>query len=187
MNTMDSRRFNSLMPRLNEEWAANVLNMSRNKGNGPDLIDDEKIVEVKFTLYPNKKDYKKWNILEHQMHYPENTEKIGFWGAGIYSLSKPISEIRGISLSELEKLVISRTIQIIPWEWAEQFSPHETRGKTEKTQWEWTFRYTKGKFLPKVVEELSVDGGIIYFSEGVNPELFKKQYNQIKEENNYPF
>ena len=53
---MDERKFNSLMPRINEKWAAEVLNMKLNEGIGPDLTDDNKAVEIKFKIqYSNGK------------------------------------------------------------------------------------------------------------------------------------
>jgi len=124
---MNPRYFNSIMPRVHEEWVANVLKMEWNRGNGPDLIDEKKIVEVKSCLFPNKKNYMKWNILEHQMNYPEIENKPGFWAAMNYSISKPVSQINVKNRFELEKLVLERTLHILPWAWARQFKPHETQ------------------------------------------------------------
>jgi hypothetical protein len=39
---MKERTFNSLMPKINEIWSANVLNMNINPNKGPDLIDKDK-------------------------------------------------------------------------------------------------------------------------------------------------
>ncbi|MDA3836140.1 MAG: hypothetical protein PF542_00805 [Nanoarchaeota archaeon] len=52
---MDSRYFNSLTPILHEKWAADKLGMTHNLKNGPDLIAEDKISEVKFTKFPNQK------------------------------------------------------------------------------------------------------------------------------------
>lgn len=171
---MDSRRFNSLMPRLNEQWSAKVLHMQRNEGNGPDLHDNEKIVEVKFCLYPNPKNYKKWNLIKHQENYPKREGKIGFIGLGIYSLEIPVSQIRTKELTRLESLVNQREIQIVPYEWMKQFERHETKGETHLSKWAWTFRYMKGNKLPKIAKTISVEGGLVHLSEGIDPKYFEK-------------
>ncbi|MBS3093665.1 hypothetical protein J4456_03755 [Candidatus Pacearchaeota archaeon] len=53
---MKSREFNSLMPKVNHAWASDVLNVSLNSGLGPDLFDEGKFVELKFSLI-NPKPY----------------------------------------------------------------------------------------------------------------------------------
>jgi len=52
---MEPRKFNSIMPYYNHKWAAEVLGMELNEEIGPDLIDDYKFLELKFTLVNPKK------------------------------------------------------------------------------------------------------------------------------------
>lgn len=174
---MDSRYFNSIMPKVNETWAAKVLKMKLNLHNGPDLIDDLKIAEVKSCLFPNKGNYSKWNILEHQTEYPKIEKKEGFWIAINYYLEKPVSKIKTINRIDLEKLVNNRTMYVLPWTWIEQFPPHETSGETKLSKWKWTFRYSNGNHLPKEIEELKVEKGIIKFLEGTNLKYFDNVIN----------
>ena len=46
---MNERKFNSIMGQVNNGWGANVLGMAPNS-NGPDAIDNSKVVELKHCL-----------------------------------------------------------------------------------------------------------------------------------------
>ena len=79
---MDARIFNSkIMPLVNGNWSAKVLGMELNPNGGPDLVDDSKVIEIKFRLVGKKcgaESYPlSWNVEEHQMEYNEGTD--GFW------------------------------------------------------------------------------------------------------------
>ena len=169
---MDSRYFNSIMPKYNENWAAKVLKMKLNAHNGADLIDNKKIVEIKFTKKFNSKNYYKWTVIEYQMDYPKNKNKPGFWGMGFYDLNTPISEIK--NSNNLEKFVNSRELIIVDWNWMNQFKPHFTSGNSELTKWEYTLRYPKFSKLPEIQKSLNVEGGKIFFAKNVNMEYYEK-------------
>ena len=119
-----ARYFNSIMPKLNHEWASRALDISVNTGKGPDLINDKKFVELKFATFPNAKDYVKWTVLEYQLAYQEqNPDKTGFWGLGIYSIIQLPSTIRKAVLKnnkKLEGLIGDREIFILDWDWMNQ-------------------------------------------------------------------
>jgi len=64
---MKGRKFNNVMPEVNEIWAAKVLGMEVNN-KGIDLISNQCIVEIKFCLNNGKNDYPlSWTVLEYQM------------------------------------------------------------------------------------------------------------------------
>ena len=167
---MKSRKFNSIMPVVNEKWVASVLNMERNPHNGADLVDEKKLLEVKFKLifpeYPQS-----WTVQEHQLDY--NNGKPCYWGLGTYLLDRPVSKIRTINHEKLEEMVKERTLYIVSWDWMNQYSPHETRGRTEITEWEYTFRYPKLKDLPTTASTHKVKKGLILLTDGVPEEDFK--------------
>jgi hypothetical protein len=161
---MKTRQFNSIMHFLHEKWAAEVLGMKVNAGDGPDLISEDKIMEVKFTLGRD------WTVLEHQMNY--NNGKVGYWGLGIYSLREDIDRIKIVSSAKLEKLVEKRQLFIVPWEWMYQFPPHYTKGKTKNSEWENTLRYPKLKNLPQTIATYELKKGLVYLTEGVSFDAF---------------
>ena len=100
---MKARIFNSVMPRLNEIWAGQVLGMEVNFQKGPDLIDDLKVVELKFCLTGKvcgaEKYPKDWTVLEYQMGY--NEKILAFWGLGLYEIKRPVSEIKSEDIENL--------------------------------------------------------------------------------------
>ncbi len=69
---MDNRKFNGIMPEINETWGAQVLGMERINLKGPDLMGNNCFVEVKFNLIDAKKRYPQmWKVLEYRMDYPD--------------------------------------------------------------------------------------------------------------------
>ena len=109
-----ARYFNSIMPGVNHKWAAKALNMQINPDAGPDLIDSNKIVEIKFAVTPNQRNYIKWTVLEHQLNYEtKHPNKKAFWGLGTYHIKQPPSTIKTKDPKELESLVISRELFIV--------------------------------------------------------------------------
>ena len=159
------------MPIVNESWCSKVLNIQLNPGNGADLIDDQKIIEVKFALTPNKKNYTSWKILEHQVNYQkENAQR--FWALGTYTLNKPIFQIKTKDFEKLEKLVLHRELFIVNWDWISQFTPSYTNGKTDISKWENTFRYAKKNKLPKTIQTYSVHKGIVNLTQETQKQYF---------------
>lgn len=172
---MKARKFNSIMPRVNEVWAAKVLNMELNGTFGPDLVDDKKIVEVKFFLVDLEEKYSKaWTVLEHQMNYGSN--KQAFWALGSYRLSSPVSSIRTGSIDSLENLVQERELYIVSWNWMNQYIPSNTRGRTERSAWENTFRYPKLRDVPPVRKTFSVEKGKVHLTDDAQETLFNINY-----------
>ncbi|MDA3836139.1 MAG: hypothetical protein PF542_00800 [Nanoarchaeota archaeon] len=111
--------------------------------------------------------------LEYQIKYPETYQKPGFWAAGLYKLSTPIENIDTKDLDQIEKLMISRELYLINWDWIYQFPPSLSKGTNGNSEWDNMIRYPKFNRLPKTTEEIKVDGGIIRLTEGVNPDYFK--------------
>lgn len=172
---MNNRHFNSMMHFFNERWAAQALGMQVNSHKGPDLIDDKKIIELKFkVVYPDEYMHISWRVLEYQMDYDKNQGKReAYWGLGTYLLAKPISEIRLRDMRAIEALVIGRNITIAPWQWMEQFQPYHQKGRTSRSNWDNTIRFPKGRLLPNVIETYLVEGGEINLSEGVDSSAFR--------------
>jgi len=173
---MDSRTFNSVAPILHERWTADKLGMICNPNNGPDLISNDKIVEVKFTKFPNQRNYYKWMTLEHQMDYPENYGLPGFWAAGLYTLSTGIENINTKDLNEIEKLVLNRELYVMNWDWIYEFNPSLSKGSTKNSNWNNMIRYAKFNRLPETTKEVKVEGGIVRLTEGVDPSYFEKLF-----------
>jgi hypothetical protein len=175
---MKPRFFNSIMPRVNHQWAAKVLDMRVNPHKGPDLIDENKFVEIKFRLFPNSKNYVKWTILEYQMNYPING-KTPYWGLGTYQLKKPVSEIKTKNELELENLVISRQLYIVEWDWMNQFESYHNQGQTKISSWNHSLRNAKLKKLPEIIQTYNVEKGIVYLTEGVLEKDFQIKIKEM--------
>lgn len=176
---MECRKFNSIMPIVNEIWASKVLNMELNLGKGPDLFDDKKFVEVKFSLINPKQgegNYpKSWTVQNHQPKYskdPRYIEKEGFWGLGLYELDRSVRDIKTTDRQELEQMVLSRELTVIKWDWMKQFPVHRVNGKTKRSEWENYFRYPKASKIPEISHKYNLEKGIVYFTAGVNPGMF---------------
>ena len=169
---MEARTFNSVMGRVNEEWTAKVLGMKTNPSFGPDLIGDDKVVEVKFNLVnPSKYSHRSWRVLEHEMNYANNRVE-GYWALGFYSLDRLISKIQSKNKVQLEKRVLSREMYIVVWDWMNQFNSYHHQGKTDISEWDHYIRFPKFSKLPKVIESKEVTKGAIHFTEGVNSKRF---------------
>jgi hypothetical protein len=180
-----ARKFNaSQMPRVNQAWAARVLNMDENPdyNNGPDLIDEDKFVEVKFTLSnPRKKNRKRnysksWTVLEPQTKYQRAQKKKGFWGLGLYELDRNVDDIETDNLEELESMVLSRKLYIITWKWIYRFPLHHTSGRTEKSEWDRYLRYPKQNRIPKTTLAYPVEKGLVCLTQGVPEGMFNIHY-----------
>ncbi|MCA9487861.1 MAG: hypothetical protein KC516_02775 [Nanoarchaeota archaeon] len=171
MNKQDfARRFNGYMPTINEIWASEILNIPRNKHKGPDLIDEDKFVEIKFAKYPNSNNYISWKGQKFQKNYEKIENKKGFWGFGIYSLNMEIPEIKGLPL---EELVEKRELYIVKWSWANQFKSYKEKGKTKESEWNLELFFPKFSKLPKIHRTIEVKKGLIHFTHGAEEEYFK--------------
>jgi len=171
-----ARKFNSIMPVVNHAWAAKVLNMQVNPHNGPDLVSDEKQIEIKFCLTPASRNYVKWTVLEYQMNYQNKSpDKPCFWGLGTYKLSGPVSEIKTREPNELEELVISRELFIVNWDWMNQFTSYHNKGQTKISSWDHSLRHPKANKLPKIIKQHKVEKGIIYLTQNIDEEYFNIQ------------
>lgn len=169
---MNARHFNSVMPYVNEIWTANVLNMQKNPNKGPDLIDNRKIVEVKFKLlHEERYTHLCWRILGHQKNY-ESNGKIAYWALGKYYLSKEVSAINTENPDRLERLVTSRELFIVPWEWVNQFPVYHQSGSTNTSKWENDIIFAKGRLLPKIINSKKIEKGIVHFVNGVDENNF---------------
>src|SRR4030042_5784813 len=168
---MEERKFNSLMHSVNERWAAGVLNMEINPNRGPDIIDNEKAVEIKFkVLYPDGRyTHKDWKILGHQLDYDKEFREI-YWGLGFYQINK---EVKKVKSNELENITDYRELYIVNWGWMYQFPIYHHHGKTEKSEWDHDIIFAKFRLIPKIISQEEISSGKIFFTEGVNPERFK--------------
>jgi hypothetical protein len=181
---MQARKFNNFMGDVNEKWAADVLGMELCK-NGPDLINNNCILEVKFSLLNSqfRKYTPSWTVLEYQMDYEKGySGRSSYWGLGIYSLSTPVYKISNASKEELENLVLNRELWIIPFSWMTQFPPSETRGKTRISEWENTLRYPKIEKIPETIKIYEVKKGKVNLTNGVNANNFSFLQTGIKEQ-----
>jgi hypothetical protein len=168
---MKARNFVNLMNPIHLNWAASVLNMQMNPKNGPDLIDDEKIVEIKFALiHPTKNYTKAWTVFDYQMEYANG--KVGYWGLGTYKLHTQVENIETETPKKLEKIVSERQLHLVSWDWMQQFPPHETSGSTYISKWDNTLRYPKLRLLPRKTKSYDVQKGQIHLTRGVSPRSF---------------
>ena len=167
---MDARKFNAIMPSVNEEWLARILNMRVNPNSGPDLIDDYKFVEVKFRLEGIDRVYG-WTVQDHQLRYAGCA--IRYWALGTYALSNPVSNIRTTNHSKLEGQVSSRGIWIVRYDWMRQFKRSVCTGTgNDGVAWRNVFRYSKKSKLPKTCLSVEIEKGVIHLTEGVDRKDF---------------
>jgi hypothetical protein len=145
--------------------------MQVNPYKGPDLVGEERDVELKFCLVPAGKRMVSWTAFDYQVRYGE-TSKPFFWGLATYELDRPVRRIRTTDPQKLEEYVRRRELYIVSSNWINQFPPHETRGRTSLSQWENTFRYPKFNLLPLVKRTHTVRGGLVHLTEGVPEGLF---------------
>jgi len=173
---MDSRKYNAIMAHHHHKWAAEVLGMIENLGNGPDLIDDKKFVELKFAIINPKKGLKdktnkqknyplSWTVNDDQVNYiDQNNGKRGYWGLGFYELNKAVKDIDGKDLNNLENLVVSRELFIVQWNWIYQFEASHTSGSTLISNWSYTLRYPKFNKIPEVKSTYEVKKGEVHIT-----------------------
>ena len=167
---MYSRFFNSIMHTLNGDWAAKSLDMKLNE-KGPDLTDEETntIVELKFSLVKSQ-----YTALEYQLAYGNG--KNAYWGFGFYLLDRPVKKIRkNAALKSMEKMVLSRELWVVPWDFIDGYEPHPTKGKTKLSEWDHTLRYPRFRDIPEVSTTLEVKGGLVHFTKDVQLEHFNQQ------------
>lgn len=158
---------------VNEIWAAKVLNMQINPKSGPDLIDNRKALEVKFEkTSKGVSTHRCWKILGHQLGYDKDYKEI-YWGLGFYELNTQIKNVREKDLINLEKIVNYREMYIVEWNWMQRFPLYHQKGKTSISEWDHFIGYPKFKLIPHVISSKEVQDGKIFFTEGVNPEIFK--------------
>ena len=175
---MEPRRFNSIMTGVNTKWASDVLNMNINTSKGPDLIDDTKIIELKFSLVkPDRYNYISWKVLEHQMNYDEH-QFFAYWGLGVYKLDKDIKNINTTDANLLEKRVLERELFIVDWEWMKQFQPYTQTGKTIISEWDNTIRFPKHSKLPNVIKTYNVKKGKIHLTKKIPEKIFEINFSK---------
>jgi len=170
---MKARRFNDIMPAVNHVWAAEVLSMVVNTKRGPDLIAHDKTSECKFrAVQYNKLETVRWTAFDHQTRY-ENGLPF-YWTLGLYWLEIPVKDVREKLANPdfLEQNVNWRELYLVRSDWALQFLPRLTKGKSKKSKWENTLRYFKMNDLPKVKDSYRVKKGLVHITEGVNPNRF---------------
>jgi len=160
------------MASIHTEWGVNVLRMKSN-GKGADLIDDMKIVELKFCIIPNKpKKYPlAWTVHDYQMNYNEN-QFFAFWGLGTYKLDRAVSEIKTRDKEKLEDFVLERELWIVDWDWMNKYPTSTRSGETELSEWTHTYRYPKHKDLPNIFKTYKVKKGKVHLTKGVPKEVF---------------
>ena len=172
---MKARTFNSLMPKYNEIWASNALNMKWNNFDGPDAIDEEKAVEFKFSLSsPTKSKSNCWRVLGHQLDYQNDYPEI-YWGLGFYNLVKGVEDFRREDFNDLEKFVKNRELYIVKWDWMSQFNLYHQKGETELSSWDHYLLYPKFESLPKTTSKKEVEGGVIYFTQDISEDIFSEK------------
>ena len=100
--------------------------MEINPNRGPDIIDNEKAIEVKFkVLYPDGRyTHKDWKILGYQLDYDKEFPDI-YWGLGFYQINK---EVKKVKSNELENITDYRELYIVNWYWMKQFPLYHQKG-----------------------------------------------------------
>lgn len=183
---MKARTFNSLFPRYNEAWASKILGIKLNEGKGPDLLEKDLAVEVKFKLAFKDKYYDKcWRVLGDQLDYEK--EYSGFyWGLGFYWLNKEVKDVSSKDFSRLDKLVGERELYLVEGDWVRQFPIYHHKGKTHISEWDHyvLFPRMNGKF-PKIISYEEVYGGKVFFTEGVDRRKFDLNYEKF--DLNHPY
>ena len=169
---MKARDFNNIMPLVHEKRMAHHLQMQVNLSAGPDLLADDKIAEVKFTLCKDKYPLS-WTVFDYQMKYPEQHQKSAYWILGIYTLNKDINNIRRVRPYLLEKMVQERQVYIIHWDWMQRYSPSKTQGTSKTGSWENTFRYPKLRDVPPITKTYTLPKGKIHITQGVSLDAFE--------------
>ena len=87
------------MGKVNEQWASKVLGVPRFRPNGPDLLNDKILIEVKSHMLGHAgkaPEYLSWTAHEHQVQYPftEGFEgRTNYWALTSYRISIPREEV----------------------------------------------------------------------------------------------
>lgn len=172
---MEARTFNSKFPKFNEQWTSNVLGIPTYGQNGPDLLNENIFAEVKFRGI-DKRDYKIWCVLEHQVKYSKNFGIDGVWAFGTYKLNQSISKLKNISDLNLGK--IERELFLLDWEFIFNFEPKNSQGETKLSKWKHKLRYPKGSLFPKEMVEVGslYDNQIVKMSPTLDISLFPNLY-----------
>lgn len=174
---MDCRLFNTKMPAVNEEWAARVLGMSRNFGNGVDLYDGDKIVEVKFHLLvnpPKKRQTVCWKGFDYQVDYGKETGLPLYFLLGKYKLDRHIKDIdENVPYYRLEDFVENRNAWIVNAKWFGGFPTYRQIGDNGKRKWDNSLKFAYGHCLPRTYKSFDVEGGKINLTAGVERKYFE--------------
>jgi len=166
---MLARKFNSVMCFVNQNWASRVLGVPINPHKGPDLIDNKKVVEVKFTIIrPRKYNYISWRVLDYQAEY-DKVRPTAYWALGTYAMDRMISEVQIPEPEGLEKMVKNRVLTIVQWGWMKQFKFYRETGKTAISEWDNYIAFAKQRLLPPEKKRYRVPKGEVVFTEGTNP------------------
>ena len=168
-----AREYNGhVFPDIHETWAARVLNMTRNPGNGIDLIRGKEIgVEIKFILEDGSS--RTWTTQDHQLAYADNGRSC-YWGFGTYLLDRPVCKINTKDLDEVERMIVKRELYLIGWDWVRHFPVSHTNGQTAISNWALDFRYPKMSEMPKTSCSYEVEKGEIHLTTGVRKRTFEK-------------
>jgi len=164
-----ARRMNGLIGTMQERWAARVLKMQINPGNGIDLVDPIRNlgVEVKGITPLSSA----WTVQNHQLSYA-NGGMDCYWFLGTYNFKEPIERIRTRDLDEIEDMVAWRDFRLISWDWVRQFRRSHTSGSSSGVEWEYTFRYARLNALPGTYKIYDVENGRVRLTAGVPRNLF---------------
>jgi len=166
---MKTIEFNSTIPKVNRQWVAGILGMDINPEPGPDLIDDDKAVKIKFTLIHRTRNPIAWPVLKHQLDCPDSITS--YWGLGKFWLDRTISKVKTKEQEELEKMVRVRELYIVPGSWIYQFKPNPRVLINLSTN------------FPRTLRNYRVEKGLIHLTEGVSEEHF--QFLNQKKNNPY--
>jgi len=156
---------------LNELWAAEALEMSRNPGQGIDLLGNSYDIEVKFNLRKTVYVHKSWRVLGHEVGWGK-TDKLCFWALGFYRLNAEVRSIRFNSQAELEKKVLERELFIVPWGWIDRYPVYHHKGETDISKWDHDILFPKYKDLPETIYTYPVKNGVVHLTKGVKKSLF---------------
>ena len=105
--------------------------------------------------------------------------KPSFWALGFYTLNEEPHEIQVRTITALERRVTQREIYLVHWDWMAQFPRYHHQGKTETSEWDLWIRFPKFRDLPRVTETYKINKGTLYFTEGVQREMFNFHPNSL--------
>ncbi|NPE26955.1 hypothetical protein HNV12_03050 [Methanococcoides sp. SA1] len=177
---MKIQRFKNYIGAVHEVEMSRVLCVPVNnfEKKGVDLLDSDKGVEVKGCLVDSasdsyKKNYVKWTLFDHELHWGETYKEVPLYCAlGTYELSVPIEKIGNGDLHRLEALVTRREFWIVPWDWTLGFPI--MKGKHHD------YRYLRPRpvascgipAMPGVNRTIEINKGLLHFTRGVDEKHF---------------